>query len=65
MPKMATIQTKTNLWVMTKMLVRCTLATIQTHPNTRLIEDAQGAEVYARGDASAEWCSATNCIPRT
>ena len=30
--KMATIQTKTNLWVMTKILVRCTLATIQTHP---------------------------------
>ena len=26
--KMATIQTKTNLWVMTKILVRCTLATI-------------------------------------
>ena len=40
---MATIQTKTNLWVMTKILVRCTFATIQTHPNTRLVEDAQGA----------------------
>ena len=40
---MATIQTKTNLWVMTKILVRCTLATIQTHPNTRLVEDAWGA----------------------
>ena len=41
--EMATIQTKTNLWVMTKILVRCTLATIQTHPNTRLVEDARGA----------------------
>ena len=41
--KMATIQTKTNLWVMTKILVRCTLATIQTHPNTQLVEDARGA----------------------
>ena len=41
--KMATIQTKTNLWVMTKILVRCTLATIQTHPNIRLVDDARGA----------------------
>ena len=40
--KMATIQTKTNLLVMTKILARCTLATIQTHPNTRLVEDARG-----------------------
>ena len=46
--KMATIQTKTNLWVMTKILVRCTLATIQTHPNTRLVEDAQGAGMRPR-----------------
>ena len=44
--KMATIQTKTNLLVMTKILARCTLATIQTHHNTRLIE----------------WGSAANCI---
>lgn len=29
--KLATIQTKTNLWVMTKILVGCTLATIQTY----------------------------------
>ena len=42
--KMATIQTKTNLWVMTKILVRCTLATIQTHPNTRLVEDARAPQ---------------------
>ena len=66
---MATIQTKTNLWVMTKILVEVLvahdLATIQTHPNTRLVEDARGAEVRARRDASAEWYSATNCIPRT
>ena len=41
--EMATIQTKTNLWVMTKNLVRCTLAAIQTHPNTWLVEDARGA----------------------
>ena len=41
--KMATIQTKTNLWVMTKILVRCTLATIQTHPNTRLVIGTIGA----------------------
>ena len=40
---MATIQTKTNLWVMTKILVRCIVATIQTHHNTRLVEDAWGA----------------------
>ena len=46
--KMATIQTKTNLWVMTKILVRCTLATIQTHPNTRLVEDARGAATRPR-----------------
>ena len=46
--KMATIQTKTNLWVMTKILVRCTLATIQTHPNTRLVEDARGARTHPR-----------------
>ena len=46
--KMATIQTKTNLWVMTKILVRCTLATIQTHPNTRLVEDAWGAATRPR-----------------
>ena len=45
---MATIQTKTNLWVMTKILVRCTLATIQTHPNTRLVEDARGAPTRPR-----------------
>ena len=30
--------------------------------NTRLIEDARGAEVRARRYASAEWCSAANCI---
>ena len=46
--EMATIQTKTNLWVMTKILVRCTLATIQTHPNTRLVEDARGAATRPR-----------------
>ena len=46
--EMATIQTKTNLWVMTKILVRCTLATIQTHPNTRLVEDARGAATRLR-----------------
>ena len=46
--EMATIQTKTNLWVMTKILVRCTLATIQTHPNTRLVEDARGAGTRPR-----------------
>ena len=46
--EMATIQTKTNLWVMTKILVRCTLATIQTHPNTRLVEDAWGAGTCSR-----------------
>ena len=57
--KMATIQTKTNLWVMTKILVRCTLATIQTHPNTRLIE------CTGRRNTSAEWCSTANCILRT
>ena len=33
--------------------------------NTRLVEDAWGAEVSARCDASAEWSSAANCIPRT
>ena len=33
--------------------------------NTRLVEDARGAEVRARRDASAEWCSTANCIPRT
>ena len=33
--------------------------------NTRLVEDARGAEVSARRAASAEWCSAANCIPRT
>ena len=33
--------------------------------NTRLIEDARGAEVRARGDASAEWCSTANYILRT
>ena len=33
--------------------------------NTRLVEDARGAEVRVRRDASAEWCSAANCIPRT
>ena len=46
--KMATIQTKTNLWVMTKILVRCTLVTIQTHTNTRLVEDARGAATRPR-----------------
>ena len=46
--EMATIQTKTNLWVMTKILVRCTLATIQTHPNTRLVEDARGVATRPR-----------------
>ena len=46
--KMATIQAKTNLWVMTKILVRCTLATIQTHPNTRHVEDARGAGTHPR-----------------
>ena len=46
--EMATIQTKTNLWVMTKILVRCTLATIQTHPNTRLVEDARGTVTRPR-----------------
>ena len=46
--EMATIQTKTNLWVMTKILVRCTLATIQTHPNTRLVEDARGTTTRPR-----------------
>ena len=46
--EMATIQTKTNLWVMTKILVRCTLATIQTHPNTPLVEDARGAATRLR-----------------
>ena len=35
--KLATIQTKTNLWVMTKILVRCPLATIQTHPTRMAI----------------------------
>ena len=63
--EMATIQTKTNLWVMTKILVRCTLATIQTHPNTRLVEDARGAEMRARRNTSVEWCSAAHCVPRT
>ena len=33
--------------------------------NTRLVEDARDAEVHARHDASAEWCSVANCIPRT
>ena len=33
--------------------------------NTRLVEDARGAEVRVRRDASAEWCSAANCILRT
>ena len=33
--------------------------------NTRLVEDARVDEVRAGRDASAEWCSATNCIPRT
>ena len=33
--------------------------------NTRLVEDARGAEVRARHDASAECSSAANCIPRT
>ena len=33
--------------------------------NTRLVEDALGTEVRARRDASVEWCSAANCIPRT
>lgn len=46
--KMATIQTKTNLWVMTKILVRCTLATIQTHPNTWLVEDARASGCIRR-----------------
>ena len=46
--EIATIQTKTNLWVMTKILVMCTLATIQTHPNTRLVEDARGAGMRPR-----------------
>ena len=46
--KMATIQTKTNLLVMSKILARCTLDTIQTHPNTRLVEDAQGTATRPR-----------------
>ena len=33
--------------------------------NTRLVEDARGAEVRTPHDASVEWCSAANCIPRT
>ena len=33
--------------------------------DTRLVEDARGAEVRACRDASAEWCSVANCIPRT
>ena len=33
--------------------------------NTLLVEDARGAEVRARRDASVEWCSTANCIPRT
>ena len=56
--KMATIQTKTNLWVMTKILVRCTLATIQTHPNTRLIEDAWGAAMHPRSGVA--WTTASS-----
>ena len=56
--KMATIQTKTNLWVMTKILVRCTLATIQTPPNTRLIEDARGAG--ARPRSGVAWPTASS-----
>ena len=56
--KMATIQTKTNLWVMTKILVRCTLATIQTHPNTRLVEDARGAATRPRSGVA--WPTASS-----
>ena len=46
--EMATIQTKTNLWVMTKILVRCTLAIIQTHHNTQLVKDARRATTHPR-----------------
>ena len=46
--EMATIQTRTNLWVMTKILVWCALATIQTHPNTQLVADARGAATHPR-----------------
>ena len=33
--------------------------------NTRLVEDARGAEVRACRNVPAEWCCAANCIPRT
>ena len=33
--------------------------------NTRLIEDARGAEVCARHAVSVKCSSAANCIPRT
>ena len=56
--EMATIQTKTNLWVMTKILVRCTLATIQTHPNTRLVEDARDAATRLRSGVA--WPTASS-----
>ena len=43
--EMATIQTKTNLWVMTKILVE---VLVVPHPNTRLVEDARGAATRPR-----------------
>ena len=60
--EMATIQTKTNLWVMTKILVRCTLATIQTHPNTRLVEDARGTATRPRSGVARPTAS---LVPET
>ena len=56
--EMATIQTKTNLWVMTKILVRCTLATIQTDPNTRLVEHVRGAATHPRSGVA--WPTASS-----
>ena len=56
--KMATIQTKPNLLVMTKILARCTLATIQTHPNTWLIKDARGVATHPRSGVA--WPTASS-----